>query len=294
MTKKKIHQEYQWLFDGFILTEKGEYRSIDKSYTLNFGKDATLTIKQKKDNKVSGNFKISFSHNELSFEVAEEKRKQRFEQISSILSIKKLRTDFKWGEIEPLVPKSGKFHTTFDFHIKGHVITPHAPILSDNEVHSVEDIYSKVSANKQKGILEYILKINNIETKRDVEQFFYQWVSFNIIYNKLASTDNNKTGIKHFSQKYPDNDQLKRILTNHEKLVKKLAKENWKDRSENLSNELRNAFRQKNERDVWKYTLLCMYQIRNELFHQGKEYHNLKPIIELMKDVVSIGFFAMI
>ena len=294
MKQNDKYQEYQWQFTSFILTDKGKYRSINKSYSLNFGKDTTLTIKQKRDNEVSGNLKISFKHHELSFDAAEEKRKQVFEQISSILSIKKLRTDFDWGVIEHVFPKKGKFHLTTRLGTKAHVITPHAPILSDDEVNSIEDVYSKVSKNKQKGILEYILKINNIKTNRDVEQFFYQWVSFNIIYSDLSGEANNKLGINQFSQKYPIDDQLKDTLSKHKKLIEEFTKTKWKDKKEDLSKKLKESISQNNDREVWKYTLLCVYQIRNKLFHCGKEYHNLKPIIELMKDVISIGFLEMI
>ena len=55
------YQEYEWQFTGFILTDKGKYRSIRKPYSLNFGNGATLTIKQKRDNEVSGSLKISKS-----------------------------------------------------------------------------------------------------------------------------------------------------------------------------------------------------------------------------------------
>ncbi len=257
-----------------------------------------LYLDIKNQNLVSGVFKIFFKSTELSFNRAEEKMTEQFNYIKSILDLIKLKIDPDWkDDLEPLRPKPAKFQCFTSIPIKGDILFPNAQKVSNKEISSLETIFARIKQNQITTALKLVLNLINLKTSRSSESFFNHWISFNIVYSELTSIYGYDTqAIEKFSKNYPSDLELKQLLLNHKNTICKLSKANLMNRCKtcNFSKTLSIHLEKNNDRQVWKYTLLCINKIRNNLFHKGKEYQDLSNTNLLLRDTIICGFHHLL
>lgn len=280
-------------FDGFILGKEGGYRAITQPYILKFG-SSVLYLEPKEGNLIQGILKFSFESDEKSWDRATEIFAEKFEYILEILSLENLKLDLKWQSLIPMVPNKGGFKLTATTEVFGHVIVKDIKNIPKVEFLHFKDIFKKIEKNSNSQLLKYALKIANLKTTRDIEQFFYRWVAFNIIYGMIYDGESERKGIENFSSLYPNDNELNQVLADHKNTIVKLKTANLVHFDENYSQLLESAYANNNQRTVWKYALLCIYQIRNNFFHRGIEYPDIKSVNDLLKDILNIAILNIL
>lgn len=289
-----MKQVWKCPFDGFILNEKNEYQAIDQKYILCLG-DSTLFLEVERDNKISGHLVISFDNDKPSFDIADSIRNERFEYFSAILKLKNLKLKLKWGQIKPIFPYKGPFEMTARFQVTGDVITPHALKLTDDEINFLQEKFVNLETHQFKNFLKSIILLANLETSKPMERFFYQWISFNTLYGLISRNNQDRAGIENFATILPNNSELSTLLSTHSNTITKLTQANLINlQGENFSQLLTQAQVNNQSREIWKYTLLCIYQIRNDLFHRGIEYSDIYSVNKLLKEIINFGFLYFV
>lgn len=257
---------------------------------------STLYLHSKNNNRIDGHLIFAFDSKKLSHDIAEDIFDKRFDYLKSILSLCNLKLDIKLKNLEPIFPYNEKIVMTVRGTFDANIISPNAPVLSQSEIESLTDIYDKIENNSNKLILKNILRIINIQTSSPPERFFYLWTAFNIIYDLLYQRGNERHGIDDFSSQLPNNNELTQLLSKHNTIISQLSRESLTNQRthENYSTELRTAILNNNSRNIWNYTLLCIYQIRNNLFHLGIEHQYLSRVNSLLNEIWKIGILCIL
>ncbi len=281
-------------FDGFLKHSSGGYAVIDKPFIIKFTK-STLYIEPKEGNLVQGVFKFGYITNENSTNIAHEKFDEEFESVTHILSLKNLQTRFTWKSLTPLVPSHGRFKVSTTSASAYDKITKNISKFPKEDLSTFNRISEKIDSNQHTKIFKHILKISNLSTSRIEEEFFYKWTAFNILYGIINEHDGEKAGIENFALLHPNVDELKKILLTNSILIQNLIQANLTNlKGNNVSLELSNAIIENDDRKTWRLILLCIYQIRNNLFHSGMIFDDFQSINKLLKNCLNLSLIEII
>lgn len=295
-------QTWKKEFEGTILinNDPGQRGKLDQQYTISLG-NYKLHVESTSETKISGYYEFSFQSDDLSVNQAEEEakniEKEIFQTFFQLVDLKNIQFEIKWGELKAIGFTEGtKFTVSKSFSANSIICGPSAPISKD-QVQYFEYLFKKLDTDPRKGFLLNLLHLTNLNTSRPSEDFFYKWVAFNQIFRELGSGNQTEVDdLKNFSKICPDNSELSTIFKNHDAVIAKLSSESLTNRSgtENYSKRLATSISQSNNRDVWLYTILCIYVIRNNLFHEGKELSYLKDVNKILKDIVRVGILFLL
>lgn len=257
--------------------------------------NSELFLEQKSNDLATGYYRISFlsdSINESKAKAIVKRDCNFFSQILAFNEIHRMEPDI--NQIKRISKSNLKIYT-HSVGVEAEInLEPRACVNEDLKFMS--KVIEKINNSNYKENL--IMSINWVtkEAINNIEAFLYNWISFNILFSLLSPTKSNKKGIEFFSQKYPNLEIVNERLNQNNKLIIELSDMDIvSDYDEKYSLLLKDALSLSDKRQIWKYLLLCIYQIRNELFHKGKQSDfPLDRINLLMTEVIKITILDII
>ena len=295
-------QKWRKEFKGSILLndDPSQRGKFDQKFSISLG-NYSLEIESTSETGISGYYEFSFYSNDLSVNQAEAEanriEKEIFEVFFNLTDLENIQFEIKWGELKAIDFQEGtKFTVSKSVSIGAIICGPSIPI-SKSQVTDFENLFQKLNNNQRKDFLLNLLHLSNISTKRASEDFFYKWMTFNAIFRELSISNTSEVeDLKNFANTCPDISVINKIIKRHDSTINKLSQESFTNRrgTENYSSELREAITRSNDRGIWTYTILCIYIIRNELFHEGREFTDLKAVNRILKDIVRLGILHLL
>jgi len=154
---------------------------------------------------------------------------------------------------------------------------------------SVQITYQKIQKHENHEYIQNILDLSTSSRSNEREYFFYKWVAFNQIYSYDAEdNDSERMSIENFATKYSEFPESSQQIQNNQEIFTVLSNEDHfnKKKTENFSIRLRDAINNENNFDMWKYSFLCVYSIRNEFFHGGEENKEFDKLSKFLDNIV--------
>ncbi len=191
--------------------------------------------------------------------------------------------------IEPVDLPAGHELTVSKLFITSRKILSRPISFSEKDVHSIENIYNKIKNHKDKEYIDNILNLLTTNTSNERESFFYKWISFNQIYSyKSDDGDLERKSIEKFAIRFSKFPESSQHIQSSMDFFKKLYKKDHFNRkkTKNYSTKLKKGIKDDNHSEVWKYSMLCVYSIRNEFFHGGEENECFGKLSKFLDNLV--------
>jgi hypothetical protein len=105
-----------------------------------------------------------------------------------------------------------------------------------------------------------------------IDRFVAQWIAFNVLYGLYGTASQGETAaINTLINSHPSIAKISQILTSFDATIRTLASRGFtsRDGRRNYSDELRNLLGSSDLRSTLKATGICLWRIRNEVFHGG-------------------------
>ena len=188
----------------------------------------------------------------------------------------------------PLTSPKGQ---TFSFTIKPRLTVP----VEENELESAKKLMETIDtlSDPRKGIILRSLRWfrrGAEANSEDEDRFIYRWISFDLLLALLEKKGiSTPSLIPEFINNYMKTETIKLILNTHESTITKLSEANligW--RGAKRSNDLYKLLRiqSPDQKDILTKTMLCIYEVRNTLFHKGEALKTIiNPSSALLRDV---------
>ena len=142
-----------------------------------------------------------------------------------------------------------------------------------------------------------LVKLNDVDidlTQNEQFQDFFikYWIKFNSIYNIKSVPNNDKQILLSFIHKL-NKTEFSILYNRNKKLIYLLSESNICNKNDKLSKQLKLALNG-DESKIIEYTMLCVYQCRNELFHSGNSnFKNFKELCSFLFDVIYLEQFYL-
>lgn len=198
--------------------------------------------------------------------------KENFEQLAAV-------------NFSPLTFPGGQ---RFSFTIKPRLTVP----VEENELESVKKLMETIDTlpdPRKEIILRSLRWFRRGAEANSEDRFIYRWISFDLLLALLGKKGTSTPNlIPEFIHKYMKTETAKLIFHKHKPTIKKLSMANligWKraERSKELLALLR---RQKHDlKAILTKTMLCIYEVRNTLFHKGEVLETINQSSALLRDV---------
>lgn len=272
---------------------------IDKPYAIKLG-NSLVYIEKVSKKKAKGYYQFSFRDDVLDKYSAEEIAKRNFEYFDRIYYLKNKRWIHpKWTKLIPL--NKSEFNeireqTSFTFKLKAHgKVVP--PTYDKNYFATFHNLHSKITKSSYNERIKLILEWLTKKSTTPLEDFLCKWVSFNILYSTRSPLHKDNEAIEDFIEHGLRYAEIANLVKEHESMIGGLTKLNLiSDKKERYSTKLKSALKNKKTKEIWRYTILCVYIIRNNLFHKGKKLDDypLRHVNSLLEDVVKFGILKII
>ena len=206
--------------------------------------------------------------------------KENFEQLAAV---RFLRLKF----LNPEQIPGGKVDQRIGFTINA-IFTAS---LEENELESVKqlmEIIDTLPILRREIILRSLRWIRSGAEASSEDRFIYRWISFELLLALLEKKGMSTPKLIPEFIKILKTETAKQIFLNHEETIKKLSMANligWKgaERSKDLLELLQR--RKHNLKAILTKTMLCIYEVRNTLFHKGEVLETINQSSALLRDV---------
>lgn len=138
------------------------------------------------------------------------------------------------------------------------------------------NLMKKAHSKKKELINQSILYLTMVENQGEesglvpqdfIQKFFFTWSAFNSIY-QIYEPDVDKKGVEGYAIKSHVVDYFRLNYLNIKQYLNRLSDKNLIDKKgNNCSNELKNAIAIESFENISLWTFLCIYLIRNTVFH---------------------------
>ncbi len=265
---------------------------IDRPYKIKLD-EFIIHLEPMKKEKMAGHFLFQFSNLDNSVNnaelMAEKIKLDKFENLKRIFLLKGLNLEVKWKKIEVVdLPSDHRLKVSQSFMSSWKNLNRPIPFL-ENDITSIENIHNKIKNHKHKEYIDNILNLLTTNTSNERECFFYKWISFNQIYSYDADeNDSERISIEKFTKKYSEFQESHLHLKNNEVVFTMLFEDDHlnKKKTENFSSRLKESINNKDSHNIWKYSLLCIYSIRNEFFHGGEENKQFEKLSKFLDNII--------
>lgn len=260
--------------------------NIGKEMRITFSDGSQIKLYPQEKPKDSNKGAIIFELDRPDRELAEKTGKDKVNEFFNSMLITKENFE-QLAATTFSVLKCARGGESLSFGIKPRFIVP----VEENELESaqklIETIYT-FPIPRRHIILRSLRWFRRGAEGNSEDRFIYRWISFDLLLALLE-----KKGIS-TPKLIPEFIQIlktetaKQIFLKHEETIKKLSMANligWTgvERSNEL---LKLLQRQKpNLKDVLTKTMLCIYEVRNTLFHKGEVLETINQSSALLRDV---------
>jgi len=273
---------------------------IDKAVELSIGK-SKLVIKPISTQDSKGYYEFSFRDRLLDPLTAKQIAKKDFEYFKKINEIKNYLSVYpQWKRLVPLSSKKfqGKKYTYQKVRTRLRtMLTIKPPKYSEQNLQSFESIFNKIEKSSHRKAIKTSIDWLTKDYHDSLDHFLKRWISFNVLYGAVAPTaTTDKQAIEIFALHGVDKKKRQQLMGKNESLVDELIKAKLiaEPSKVNYSKKLKEAKRNQNPDEIWKYSLLCIYVIRSDLFHKGHESQLISWCGSFLDSIIKLGILKII
>jgi len=287
-----MSEQLEWIypFKTIIYSRDELHRNRLSSAITIKDKNSVICLRNIDNDEVTGYLKFTVDPSIDSMNEIENTAKSLFTKFENSILLKGLvlkKTQF--GKLKCMNCQGRTFRvssiTTIKYNIEGKTKT-----ISENERQQIDKFFNEIESDQK--LLEMANDVGGQEKiRKDIGNFVWYWISFNRIYNPNQIRDNEWTQIKN----YIDNlsaAKINSLINRNNALFTLLSKSNIERITQrgtkiDVSNELENAIKNGNKKDIIKKSIDCVYQLRNELFHYGRlNFQDLPRLTNFVFDLV--------
>ena len=267
--------------------------NIGKEMRITFSDGSQIKLYPKEKPKDSNKGAIIFELDRPDRELAEKTGKDKVNEFFNSMLITKENFE-QLAATTFSVLKCARGSESFSFIIKPLLTAP----VGENEMESakklIETIYT-FPIPRRDIIVRSLRWFRRGAEANSEDRFIYRWISFDLLLALLVLEKKEKHKAKgtpklireFMMSKYMKAETAKLISHKHKLTIEKLSRANLKgfrgaERSKALLEELQ---RQKpNLKDILTKTMLCIYEVRNTLFHKGEVLETINQSSALLRD----------
>ncbi len=259
--------------------------NIGKEMRITFSDGSQIKLypneKPKDSNKGTIIFELDRPDRELAERIGKDKVNEFF---NSMLITKENFEQLVAIKFRPLTFHRGQI---FSFTIKPRFIVP----VEENELESaqklIETIYT-FPIPRRHIILRSLRWFRRGAEGNSEDRFIYRWISFDLLLALLEKKGKSTPKLIPEFIQILKTETAKQIFLKHEETIKKLSMANligWTgaERSNALLELLQR--RKHNLKAILTKTMLCIYEVRNTLFHKGEVLETINQSSALLRDV---------
>lgn len=181
------------------------------------------------------------------------------------------------------VPKTGYA----DFKV-GYAITVK---LEQQELDATRELIAKtrkLPQDKQDIISRSLWWFRKASEVKGEERFIFRWISFDALLGLLKKRKATQNLIPEFMDRFMETKTTKTIFQKHERTINDLSNANLMGLSGvSYSKQLRTFLEErKHPRAILPKAVLCIFEVRNALFHRGEALGLIEMCSSLLKDVI--------
>jgi len=269
--------------------------TIDKEHDIKIGK-SKLLVKPTSNGTIKGYYEFSFSQKEfINKEKADKIAKKDLAYFDKVFLFKGVQLSPKWKR---LVCINSKQFIKQKFRYSKIVFTYNlvAPHFSKEIIDAFPNLLRKIERSKHREQILNCLDWMDKETESDLERFLFKWISFNILYSTKYPTSGDTESIENFSKHGIEYSKIESLLENHKKDLEGMTKLKLLSRTKvNHSKKLKLALAKDKKSDILRHSLMCIWIIRGDLFHKGKQYDVfLGNLASYIRDVTKLGILKIL
>ena len=272
--------EYTLSFTGRIYSLGKTRQYLIESEIKFTNSNSTVCIRPIEDGKISGYIRCSANKH------GEAKVEQRYGRFCDAFLLKGFLFEQSCEPQLTSLCSDGKALSRIQNTIKSsYTIKVQQGTPLESDLCDTDQLFKEMEANC--GLIEMACDIKNMEkVSRDIGNFYWYWSEFNRRYN-LNNTSGERRGI----QKYVSHLTSTALLfqRNHA-LFNVLANSNLaldRGKKRDVSARLQTAINDQDKMETVKWAALCVYALRNELFHENKPpSHDISKLISFLRDLI--------
>lgn len=287
-----MSEQLEWIypFKTIIYSRDELHRNRLSSAITIKDKNSVICLRNIDNDEVTGYLKFTVDPSIDSMNEIENTAKSLFTKFENSILLKGLvlkKTQF--GKLKCTNCQGRTFRvsstTTIKYNIEGETKT-----ISENERQQIDKFFNEIESDQK--LLEIANDVGSQEKiRKDIGNFVWCWISFNRIYNPNQIRDNEWTQIKNYIDDLSAA-KINSLINRNNALFTLLSKSNIERITQrgtkiDASNELENAIKNGNKKDIIKKSIDCVYQLRNELFHYGRlNFQDLPRLTNFVFDLV--------
>lgn len=280
--------------------EFGELFRLDKRIEIPISGSSTIIL-DKIDNptlKDQNRGSLIFQVDTLDYYRAKEIGMKQIEDFLNLLIvISKIEIPPATFADEPILLNPEKFEgqkkTPFkSFTVSGSAIAIFDDVWAEKTITLINQAKRLRDEQKQAIIDSFFWLRKTTTAKSDSENFVYRWISLEVLCGILVGKTRDTTihRINSLMDKMA-NESAQGVFENHKKVICELAEENLigkgnKQRSEELKQTMDALDKNPDYKEVIKKTALCIYEVRNRLFHRGMKVSLVEKSNPILKDLI--------
>ena len=207
---------------------------------------------------------------------------KKFKYSLNLLSYNLSETTF--GEIKCL-NANGRNYLITKYSASAIRILGKTQTISNEKFKNINELFNAIDFNT-------LIKINDgdiglTQNERFQDFFIKCWIKFNSIYNTKALPNSDKKLLLSFTHNL-NKTEFSILYNRNKELIHLLSESNICDKNKKLSEQLKLALNNDKSKII-KYTMLCVYKCRNELFHNGNSnFENYEKLSSFLFDIIYI------
>ncbi len=288
-------QKWKVPFIAEIWKDCRTHFAIEKSCKIRLG-EFSIFLEPIKEEKIAGYFLFQFSNPDNSVNSAESEaeiiKQNKFKIFKKILLLKGVKLEIKWEGIKPVDLPDGHRLAVHKCLPLRYEISDRPITFSENDIQSIESIYNKIQSHEKKQYIDNMLNLLATNTYNEKDSFFYKWVSFNQIYSYDSDDRHSeRESIESFANRFSEFPESSQLIQKNLDFFTELSTKahSNKKKTEDFSIELKKGIENENHSEIWKWSMLCIYSIRNEFFHDGKENEYFDKLSKLLHSIIIIS-----
>jgi hypothetical protein len=271
--------------------EMDTYYDIKEGIEVKLSKDSKITLHP---SKATNQGSIIFEKDTLDESQAKSEGKTK---INNFIDFFILSSNLDWipplrfGKIELLNPEhfTGQTKIVYqNFVIRGNVVRS----IDRREVKTTEDLIQRMNClagNEKKSLSRSVSWLRRAAEADNEEKFMYRWISLEALCGILPEISSTQKMLNILVHKYLKIDSAKDIFHRNKNTIDELVKAKlvgWKGRKP--SEKLKETIQQNADcKAIMSKAALCVFEVRNSLFHKGEVLSLLGGCSLLLRDLVN-------
>ena len=160
-------------------------------------------------------------------------------------------------------------------------------LISDIKLKQINELYNESE-------FEQLIKIADgdvclTQNEQFQHSFIDCWIKFNSVYNPARYLYGDKSLLNSYVESL-NKVEINVLLKRNKILIDLLSRSDIKNHNDNFSEKLKSMLHKKNKKNIIKATMMCIYQCRNELIHNGvTNFKDFKKLSKFLFDILYLN-----